>query len=372
LYVGGAFQNGAGLDAADFLVGCDLATGAPSATVPHDGDINSGIYALAADANGTLYAGGLFVNMARIPGANHVAAFDGSWHALGSGVAVDSAVRSLAASGTDVYVGTDTVNVAGIPAADHVVRWNGSAWSAVGSNAAGGDGWFPSSSFINSLAVNGPMVFAAGSFQNADGVPEADQIAVFNGTTWGPVGSDGAGNGPLNAQASAVAVFRAKVSVGGNFTAAGGDTRAQSLAAFALTQPDARVSRRVAGPFIGNNVYSPTGAGEARAVSIRRGHKATIYVSIENDGLVAAAFTVKGSGAARGIDVQFYRGATKITSAVKAGTYSTGAIAARNNVEVRMVVTVAKASAASATFVVRLASVAGTTPDAVRAVVTAH
>jgi hypothetical protein len=372
LYVGGAFANGAGLDAADFLVGCDLTTGAATATVPHDGDINSGIYALTADANGTLYAGGLFINMARIPGANHVAAFNGSWHALGTGVAVDSAVRSLTVNGTDVLVGTDAVNVAGIPSADHVARWNGSVWSAVGANTAATDGWFPATSFINALAVNGPMVFAAGSFQNADGTPAADQIAVFNGTVWGPVGSDGAGNGPLNTQASAVAVFRGKLVAGGNFTAAGGDAHAQNIAAYALTQPDARIGRREAGPFIGNNVYSPTGVGESRAVSIRRGHKATVFVSIENDGLVAAAYTVKGTGAARGITVQYHRGATNITAGVRAGTYSSGAIAAGNSVVLRMDVTAAKTSAATATFLVRLASIAGTTPDAVRAVVTAH
>jgi hypothetical protein len=145
-----------------------------------------------------------------------------------------------------------------------------------------------------------------------------------------------------------------------------------SVAAYALTQPDAQIGRKAAGPFVGNNIYRPTGVGEAQSVSIRRGHKATIYVNIENDGLVAAAFTVKGSGAARGITVQCFRGTTNITTAVKSGTYSSGAIAAQNSVVIRMDVTVAKASAASATFLVRLASIAGTTPDAVRAVVTAH
>ena len=148
LYVGGSFQDGAGIDAADYLLACDLTTGASSSTVDTDGDINGGVFALAADSNGTLYAGGQFINLDAIPQADHVAAFDGSWHAMGSGAgpglgAVDSYVRSLATSGTDVYVGTDAVNVAQIANADHVARWNGSAWSAVGSNTAGTDGWFP-------------------------------------------------------------------------------------------------------------------------------------------------------------------------------------------------------------------------------------
>ena len=41
-------------------------------------------------------------------------------------------------AGPNVYVGTDSVDIAGIPQADHVAKWNGSAWSALGSNTAGG------------------------------------------------------------------------------------------------------------------------------------------------------------------------------------------------------------------------------------------
>ncbi len=38
LYVGGSFANGAGIASADFLLACDLTTGAPSSTVLADGD----------------------------------------------------------------------------------------------------------------------------------------------------------------------------------------------------------------------------------------------------------------------------------------------------------------------------------------------
>jgi hypothetical protein len=64
------------------------------------------------------------------------------------GGAVDDYVRSMTSSGNDVYIGTDSVNVAGIPQADHVAKWNGSAWSAVGANTAGTDGWLPPTAFI--------------------------------------------------------------------------------------------------------------------------------------------------------------------------------------------------------------------------------
>ena len=98
LYVGGAFANGAGIAAADFLLACDLTTGAASSTVATDGDINGGIYALTADSNGVLYAGGQFINMAHIHAADHVAAYDGAWHAMGAGAWRRSAAPSTATS----------------------------------------------------------------------------------------------------------------------------------------------------------------------------------------------------------------------------------------------------------------------------------
>src|SRR5205823_764847 len=148
-----------------------------------DGDFNSGVYALTADGNGTLYAGGLFINLTGIPEADHVAYYDNTgWHAMGSGPgpafgAVTGIVRSLTANGTDVYIGTDSKDVASLPLADNVARWNGSAWSAVGSNTAGTDGWFPASCFIYAMTTSGSLIFATGSFQNANGDALADQIA---------------------------------------------------------------------------------------------------------------------------------------------------------------------------------------------------
>lgn len=376
LYVGGAFGNGAGLPAADFLVACDLTTGAASPTVAHDGDINSGVSALTADSNGILYAGGSFINLAGDPAADHVAAYDpvgATWHAMGSGTpnggAVNDLVRSLTAHGTTVYVGTDALDVAGIAQADHIARWDGSAWSAVGSNSAGTNGWLPASAFIYAMTTYQSLVIAAGSFQNANGVATGDEIAYFDGTTWQPIGSNGAGNGPLNAAPNALAVTGGKLYAGGVFTSAGGDSMAQFLAAHALRQPDASIGATSTGTFAGNNVYSATGAGEVRSVAVTRGRSTTSYVKIQNDGIVSAGFTVKGTGGATGIAVHYYRGTTNITSAVRAATYATGNIDARGSILIRMVVTVATSSAASATFTTTGISTAGTPRDAIRMVV---
>jgi hypothetical protein len=375
LYVGGSFGNGAGIASADFLVGCDLTTGAASSTVLHDGDINSGVSALTTDGSGTLYAGGSFINLAGISDADHVASYDGSWHPLPSGFgapAVDSIVRSLSHAGGDIYVGTDAVNIAGILTADHVVRWDGSKWFAVGSNTANTDGWFPSSAFIYSLTTLGSIVFAAGSFQNANGIAAADQIAYFDGSTWRPLGSNGAGNGPLNSQSTSVGVFQQSVFAGGNFTAAGGDTHAQAIAAFAVFQPDARIGLVAAGPFLGSNVYSATAVGETRSVAVKRGHNVVFYINMQNDGIFSSSYKVKGTGGARGIIAHFYQGSTNITPQVLAGTYSSGDIAPRANKSIRMIVTVSKNSVIHGSYVVRLTASSVTPQDAVRALITAH
>ena len=210
-----------------------------------DGDVSGGVYALTATSNGTLYAAGQFINMARNPAADHVAAYSGgSWHALGGGPALggtpgslDDYARSITARGTDVYVGTDSLNIGGIAQADHVARWDGSAWHAMGSATGGADGWLPKTAFIYALATSGARVFAAGSFQNANGDPRADMVAVFDGAAWHNVGSNGAGNGPWIGYSLALRAFGSLLYAGGNFTSAGGDRQAASIASYPLA-PD--------------------------------------------------------------------------------------------------------------------------------------
>jgi len=376
LYVGGTFQNGAGIAAADGLLACDLTTGDSRATVPHDGDISGSVYALAADANGVLYAGGTFTNVEGIDAADHVAAYDGTWHAMGAGSgpkggAVEDHVRALVANGPEVWIGTDAADVADIATADHVARWDGTEWHAVGTNTAGTDGWFPTTTSINALTIANGLVVAAGSFQNADGVATADNIAYFDGGAWYPIGSNGAGNGPYLGDTRALAVFRGKLYASGNFTSAGGDTKAESLAAYALKLPDARVGNATNGPWTGDGVYSPTGAGESRTQSVAKNHSVTFYVSIQNDGIDAGAFTVTGTGSANGYSVQYFQAATNVTTAVKAGTFSTLNLVPGSAIRLKVVVTRGASSALSARYLVKAVSAAGAPPDAVKVIVTA-
>jgi hypothetical protein len=370
LYVGGSFSNGAGITSADFLVSCDLTTGAPSSTVLNADGMNGGVYALTADVNGVLYAGGLMINVDHIAEADHVAKYDGMWHAMGAGPAplngaVEDIVRSLAAHGSDIYVGTDSVNVGAIAQADHVARWNGSAWSAVGANTAGTDGWFPASSFIYGLTTYSNVVVATGSFQNANGSATADEIAYFDGTTWHPLGSDGAGNGPLTQQGTAVSVFKGALVVGGSFINGGADVLADYVAAFPLKRPDARIGTSSTGPFTGNDVYSATGVGESKSISIIHGHSGTLYADIQNDGAVAASFTLKGSAGSNGFTVSYFKGTVNITSAVQAGTYATGSLAPSAHVTVKITMHAPTAIGNTAKFRVTATSSTGNPADAV-------
>jgi PKD repeat protein len=252
LYIGGDFADGAGRASADKLVRCNLDTGVPSSTVADVAhEINGAVLALTADSAGRLYAGGSFINIDTIPQADHVAMFDGTWHAMQAG-AVDKITRSIASDGTNVYIGSDAIDIGGFAKADHVAKWNGSAWSALGANAANNDGWLPASAFINAIAVSGGNVFVGGSFQNADGHPTADMVAGFNGFSWAPMGSNGAGNGPLAGPVNAVAVFGGQVVAGGNFLNAGGDGRADYVARYpGAAHPLKAVIR------LGNGGFSP-------------------------------------------------------------------------------------------------------------------
>ena len=95
------------------------------------------------------------------------------------------------------------------------------------------DGCFPASTFINGVVTSGSNVFVDRL------VPERRRPSdgrrgrrVRTGFSWAPLGSDGAGNGPLPGPGNAVAVFGGQVVVGGNFTTAGGDGRASYIARY--------------------------------------------------------------------------------------------------------------------------------------------
>lgn len=78
-------------------------------------------------------------------------------------------------------------------------------------------------------------------------------------------------------------------------------------------RPDALVSTRKSGGYVGNNVYNTTGAGQTRTVKARRGTSRTLFVRVVNDGNVANTLIVRGSATGAGSRVHYLVGSRDVT-----------------------------------------------------------
>jgi len=190
LYVGGSFVNANGIAEADAVAKWD---GADWSALGNNGVgvgvISSGtVYALK-QVGLDLYVGGAFQNVAGISQADYMVKWDGTnWTALGSNLAgtngsINSTVRAIAYFGTNLYVGGDFTNVSDaggdLPAADYLARWNGTHWSALSDNGSGNGS-------LNNSVITLAMVdalYVGGKFadlnNNGVEIPEADYIAVY-------------------------------------------------------------------------------------------------------------------------------------------------------------------------------------------------
>ena len=149
------------------------------------------------------------------------------------GGAVDDFVRALAANGTDVYVGTDSVNVAGIAQADHVVEVERLGVERPRLRTPAARRLVPDvGDHLRLTASRARDVFVGGIVPERERRPGRRQIAHFDGTAWHPVGSNGAGNGPLDGNVTALATFGGLLVAGGSFTTAGGNPLASFTASF--------------------------------------------------------------------------------------------------------------------------------------------
>ena len=95
--------------------------------------------------------------------------------------------RPIVVSASQAYIAGDFVDVNGDPDADYLVMWNGSSWSTPGSagapvfnNTVTGLAWSPSGN-----------LYVVGYFTDAGGLAGADNVAMWNGSTWAPIGVDG-------------------------------------------------------------------------------------------------------------------------------------------------------------------------------------
>lgn len=182
---------------------------------------NQSIRALSFSA-GDLFVGGAFDRVGGIA-ANRTARWDGErWFALGSGVSgFNAVVEDIdASSGGNVYV-VGVFSSAGGQAADSIARWNTSS-----------EQWFPLATSVNGTVdavivvptAGGDTVYVGGAFTEIDGV-SANRVAKWRNGTWTALGSGiSGGTTPRVHSLSFNPSSVAQIAVGGRFTAAGGST----------------------------------------------------------------------------------------------------------------------------------------------------
>jgi hypothetical protein len=321
LYVGGSFDNAGDIATADSIAGYDMDTHVWSTLEDDNEDIGSTVSSIVTDGAGGLFVGGGFGNANGIGDADFVAHWTGgvSWSAMGAS-ALNNRVRGLARSGSDLYVVGDFTNVAGIAAADKIARWTGSTWQSLGASSEFGEA---DTTALYDVVADGTTVVTVGYFKNAGGDPRADAIAAFAAGTWKNVGSNPQGtDGPvhLNSSLYAVEVVGTKLYAGGIESAIGGGRLNAYVAGFTFRRADALIG--TPSPFVGNNVYNRTGVKQLRQLSVHRGETGSFSIKFTNDGLGPDTYMVKGPGTAGGFSVTYLNGTNNVTALVVAGNYS--------------------------------------------------
>jgi hypothetical protein len=221
VWVGGNFTSAGGVTA-DGLARYNVAT--DSWTQFTNGTPGNTIYSLVIDASGNVYGAGNFTNWDGIAAADYIWKYDGSsFSAVGtspfSADAYPASSRSLAIdasgnlwTGEFFHTGSGTVSVR---------KWDGSAWTTVlttDSRAAAA---------VHALYFdNDGTLYVGGTFGTIGGVTAA-HIATYNGTAARPLGSGLTGGKVRN-----IRRWNEQIIVGGGFTAAGGLSLADGVAAW--------------------------------------------------------------------------------------------------------------------------------------------
>lgn len=193
--------------------------------------------------------------------AGSLAVWNGSaWSALGGGT--NDRVNALALHDTDaggplpasLVVGGAFTGAGGV-GANRIALWNGTTFSPLG---LGLDDW------VTAIAVhdddgagpNAPSLYVGGDFEHA-GTTSALGVARWDGSTWSALG------GGLDGSAAALVSFEGSLYVGGFFANAGG-TAVNHIARWNGSAWSA-VASGFDGPVHALAVYDPDGAGSAPA-----------------------------------------------------------------------------------------------------------
>lgn len=133
-------------------------------------------------------------------------------------------------------------------------------------------------------------------------------------------------------------------------------------------QPDGRI-RLGTGPFVGDDVYNRTGAGQTIVTGAKKGRSVTFRVAIGNVGSASDTFAVKALGSSPGYSVRYTFGTQDITQAVTDTTWQTPSIAPGASKVIRVTVKVRSTAAIGSRAMRKLRITSGADPTARDAVV---
>ncbi len=248
-------------------------------------EFNGAVNALCPIPSGDIYVGGEFTDVGDANGDYIVKVSpDNTITSLTTG-AQSSYVLTLAYSAAGIlYVGGDFLTVGGIAGTHNIGKWSGTAWSVMGTGVA------PAGGEVKAIAVGrGKMgyVFAGGAFVLMGGVADTVYIALWDGTTWFPLGTG------TNGFVYALAMHpNNSVYVGGSFTLAGGVAGTAYVAMWGWNTP---------GPVyaLGTETWIPLGTGMNLPVyALCVGPDGTLYAggAFTTAGGVSANYIAKWNG----------------------------------------------------------------------------
>lgn len=220
VYVGGVFSNAGGVPGTRNVAAWSnvddtwhpLGVGLVSAPT-------TGVNAIAARGDDTMYAGGVFTDDTGVPGTDKIAEWsnaDDTWHPLGVGLTSTTftGVEAIALQGDDtVYVGGGFSDASGVSGTGKMAAWSTAddTWHALGGGLA---------NVVYAIAVSGDdTTYVGGAFPDASAVPGTTNVAAWSSAddTWHPLGGGVDGD----VRALAVDDVRGLVYAGGFFTHAG-------------------------------------------------------------------------------------------------------------------------------------------------------
>jgi len=178
---------------------------------------------MAFDANGDLYVGGNFTNLAGIANADYFAKYtisDKSWSAIGSGINSTVQAIEIMPNG-QIFIGGYFTSASGNANCKRIAYWNGSAWAPLVTGL---------NDTVLILKSHGTYLLIGGDFTNATGT-NGNYICWWDGSAFGSFTSLGATE--LNSTVHSIDTNpNGTIIIGGYFTNAGGDPNADYVAAW--------------------------------------------------------------------------------------------------------------------------------------------